>query len=312
MTKRFVALPSDPGERGGEQVSQASHPIERYSVDDLLARKSEIRVMAPRLGPVAVHWHDFYELGYVVDGSARHVVNGVEQAIRPGSAFLLSPADFHEIVPTSSGPLACYNVVIGPAVLERHLDALVPPGSDWSPWSADEFADVAPDFERLEREGAGDAPGKAIAMDAVLTRIVVELARRSGAVGGHDSRASQSVGAGEDVRRAVAYVERHFREPLTLADVAGVAHLSPNYFSERFRATTGTSFQTYLQNRRLQFGRSLLASTDLSVADVCHAAGFNSLSHFGRAYRRRYGESPSATAAVSRSHIEGALASRFS
>jgi AraC-like DNA-binding protein/mannose-6-phosphate isomerase-like protein (cupin superfamily) len=309
MTKRFVALPSEPGGRGGELVSQASHPIERYSVDDLLARKSEIRVMAPRLGPVAVHWHDFYELGYVVDGSARHVVNGVEQVIRPGSAFLLSPADFHEIVPTSSGPLACYNVVIGPAVLERHLDALIPPGADWAPWSTDEFADVEPDFRRLESEGASDAPGKTIAMDAVLTSIVVELARRSGAARESEARLTH---AGEDVRRAVAYVERHFREPLTLAHVAGVAHLSPNYFSERFRATTGTSFQTYLQNRRLQFGRSLLASTDLSVADVCHASGFNSLSHFGRAYRRRYGESPSTTAAISRSHIEGVLASRFS
>jgi AraC-like DNA-binding protein/mannose-6-phosphate isomerase-like protein (cupin superfamily) len=293
-------------------VSQASHPIERYSVDDLLARKSEIRVMAPRLGPVAVHWHDFYELGYVVEGAARHVVNGLEQTIRPGSAFLLSPADFHEIVPTSSRPLACYNVVIGPEVLERHLDALVPPGSDWAPWTADDLGDLEPEFRRLEREGAGDAPGRSIAMDAALTGIVVELARRSGAADGAGLRSATAAGAGEEVRRAVAFVERHFREPITLADVAAVAHLSPNYFSERFRATTGTSFQTYLQNRRLQFGRSLLAATDLSVADVCHASGFNSLSHFGRAYRRRYGESPSATAATSRTHIEPVLAPGFS
>jgi AraC-like DNA-binding protein len=289
-----------------------SHPIERYSVDDLLARRSEIRVMAPVLGPVAVHWHDFYELCYVIDGAARHLVNGVEHEVRRGSAFLLSPVDFHEIVPIGRRPLTCYNVVIGPAVLERHLDALVPAGADWWPWSAEDLADLESDFDRLAREQDGHAAGRDVAMNAALAWIVVELARRSGVADAPDARASRAAGAREDVRRAIAFVERHFREPITLADVAAVAHLSPNYLSERFRETTGTPFQTYLQNRRLQFGRSLLAATDLSVADVCHVAGFNSLSHFGRAYRRRYGESPSATGATSRSHIEDTLLTRFS
>jgi AraC-like DNA-binding protein len=289
-----------------------SHPIERYSVDDLLARKSEIRVMAPRLGRVAVHWHDFYELCYVVDGSARHVLNGVEHVLRPGSAFLVSPADFHGIVPTCDGLLTCWNVVIGPALLERHLDELTSPGADWAPWSTDEFADVAPDFERLEREAVSDAPGREAAVNAALTWIVVELARRSGAAENPGARSDGAGAAGHrDVRRAVAFVERHFREPITLADAAAVAHLSPNYFSERFRAMTGTSYQSYLQTRRLQFARSLLAAADLGVAEVCHASGFNTLSHFGRAYRRRYGESPSATAAASRSHIDATVAARF-
>jgi AraC-like DNA-binding protein len=81
---------------------------------------------------------------------------------------------------------------------------------------------------------------------------------------------------------------------ISITVAPAVAHLSPNYFSERFRAATGIPFQTYLQDRRLRFARSLLAATDLGVTEVCYAAGFNSPSHFGRAYRRRYGESPSA------------------
>jgi AraC-like DNA-binding protein len=301
---------------GDAVVAAASqHPIERYSVDDLLARRSEIRVMAPRLGRVAVHWHDFYELCDVLDGAARHVVNGVESVIGPGSAFLLSPADFHEIVPSGAQPVACYNVVIGPAVVERHLDSLIAPGADWTPWAADDVTDLESDFVRLDREGRSRDPGRDTAMNAALTWIVVELARRSGAVDASRRRAGAST-ARDDVRRAIAFVERRFREPLSLSDAAAVAHLSPNYLSELFHETTGMPFQTYLQNRRLQFGRSLLAATDLSVADVCHAAGFNSPSHFGRAYRRRYGESPSTTATRSRAGPSGdttpALVERFS
>ncbi len=62
-------------------------------------------------------------------------------------------------------------------------------------------------------------------------------------------------------------------------------------------AYTGTSFQTYLQDRRLRFAHSLLTATALAVTEVCHAAGFNNLSHFGRVYRRHYGTPPSTVAA---------------
>ena len=82
--------------------------------------------------------------------------------------------------------------------------------------------------------------------------MVVELAR---GVAGAD-RPAEIAGAGSPpahLRRALRYVERHFREPLTLAQVAAVAHLSPHWFSEQFRRATGESFQSFLKRRRLQF-----------------------------------------------------------
>ena len=53
-------------------------------------------------------------------------------------------------------------------------------------------------------------------------------------------------------------------------------------------------FQAYLLQRPLRFARSLLVSTDVTVTEACHAAGFGNVSHFGRAYRSRYGHAPSA------------------
>jgi AraC-like DNA-binding protein len=273
--------------------------VERYTAESLLLPEATVRVMRPQLRTINVHWHDFYELSLVVEGSADHVVNGVQQAIGPGSAFLLSPADFHEIHPHGSTPLTCYNTVIDPHVMERHLDALGPGGVDGLPWVTDDFMDAEPDFRRLHQEFDGQAIGSSAIADALVTCVVVELARRcniSAAV-----PATASTGAVDDVRRAVLYVDRHFRGPISLADAAAQAHLSANYFSERFRDYTGSSFQAYLQNRRLRFARSLLGSTELGVTEICHAAGFNDVSHFGRAYRRRYAESPSQYRGSSRS-----------
>jgi AraC-like DNA-binding protein/mannose-6-phosphate isomerase-like protein (cupin superfamily) len=264
--------------------------VERFSTVSLLLPDVGARVMRPRLRTVDVHWHDYYELSMVISGTAEHVVNGECSVIGPGSAFLLSPADFHAIRSLGDEPLVCYNTVIDPAVMERQVSALGAPVLGAFPWQTDDFGDAEPDFDRLQSEFEEPRLGSRRMTDSLVTCLVVELARRCQRGSRMTLRAS---GAEDDLRAAVLYVDRHFREQLTLADAARQAHLSPNYFSERFREYTGTSFQLYLQECRLRFARSLLAATSLSVTDVCHAAGFNNLSHFGRAYRRRYGVAPS-------------------
>lgn len=278
--------------------------VERFSTESLLVPDSGARVMRPRLHAVDVHWHDYYELCLVVSGEAEHVVNGVARPIGRGSAFLLSPADFHAIRSIGPEPLGCYNAVIEPGLMEGQLAGLEPPSVGDFPWHTDDFLAAEADLCRLQTEFEEPRLGSARLVEALVGCLVVELARRhpvEAAVTGHGP------GADDELRSAVRYVDRHFREPISLADAARLAHLSPNYFSERFREYTGSSFQLYLQERRLRFARSLLASTSLSVTEVCHAAGFNTLSHFGRAFRRRYGTAPSDRSRRTGSHAPGNL-----
>ena len=260
--------------------------VERYRSSALLAPHARARVMTPALGPVDVHWHDFYELSVVLEGRATHVLNGVPGALGPGSAFVLSPADLHEIRPHDGQALRCYNLVIDPDDVETLLDRLAT-GVTF-PLVAEGCLDLASDLERLARELDDSSPEASVTAAALVTCLLVALVRR-----GLTLQGSQRVPAGhEGVRRAVRYVDRHFREPLSLADVAGLAHLSPNYFSERFHEVTGSSFQHYLQDRLLRFAHSLLQGTGLGVTEICHAAGFSDLSHFGRLYRRRFDTAP--------------------
>ncbi len=272
--------------------------LERYTLEGLLVPAAQIRILRQRLHRAQVHWHDFYELVYVLDGTARHTVNGRPHRLAPGSAFMLTPADFHEITSTSDQVLTCYNVVIDPSVLAGELGELLPLASHQAVWMVDDLSEVEPDFHRLWKESTTDRVGSLLVMAALLRCILVGLVRRcfgEGAPDQADSRPGMELG----VRQAILFVDHNFREPITLADAAAQAHLSPNYFSERFHEFTGVAFQAYLQQRRLRFARSLLRATDLGITEVCHAAGFNSLSHFGRAYRRKYGQSPSAFRGVS-------------
>lgn len=275
--------------------------IERFDIDQLLAadageptvsRQRSFAVQVPELGRVAVHWHDYYELGYVLDGHAVHVVNGTAQRLAPGTVFLLSPADFHAIEPPGSRRLFLVNAVLHPELVERTLETVRPSGDPRLPWVTSSLPEAAGLMSRVCDETSARGPGWDVVVESALRTVLVELARNRGDGAAGDDVPS-GAGGSAGVRRAVRFVERHFREPLTLAQVAAVAHLSPNWFSEQFRHATGDSFQSYLRRRRLRFARALLESTDLGVTEVCHAAGFNDPSYFGRAYRAQYGVPPS-------------------
>jgi AraC-like DNA-binding protein len=263
--------------------------LERFTADTLLPPATQVSVRRQQVRRVEVHWHDFYELVHVTGGRACHRVNGVPHVLRPGATVLLTPADFHEIVTESDEPLDYVNVVADAELVEGCVDTSL--GAAPMPWLLPDATDLADDFGRLWDESVHNRPGADAMLEAVLRCVLIELARRCAPAAAEPSPPSRN---SSDVVRAVVHIDRHFREPLTLAGVAAHAHLSPNYFSERFRAVTGTSFQSYLQQRRLAFAHSLLASTGLGVTEVCHASGFGSLSHFGRAFRSRYGVAPTA------------------
>jgi AraC-like DNA-binding protein/mannose-6-phosphate isomerase-like protein (cupin superfamily) len=276
--------------------------VERFDIDDLLAaehagastsRTRPFAIQVPELTTVGVHWHDYYELGYVLEGHATHVVNGTAQEVSGGSVFLLSPADFHGLKPRGRQPLRMVNAAIHPELVEKVLEAVLPSGDLGLPWSTATLPEAAvDDVRRLREEASGRGPGWEPLVQSALTGVLVALARARDVRAVEDCSGGTGANAAH-VRRAVRYVERHFREPLTLAQVAAVAHLSPHWFSEQFRRATGDSFQSYLKRRRLQFARALLDSTELGVTEVCHAAGFNDPSYFGRAYRAQFGVSPS-------------------
>jgi YesN/AraC family two-component response regulator len=59
-------------------------------------------------------------------------------------------------------------------------------------------------------------------------------------------------------------MQHHFRENLSLQDVARQVQLAPNYFSECFRKSVGVSYQYYLQELRISFARTLLRASALS------------------------------------------------
>ncbi|MCU0755647.1 MAG: response regulator [Xanthomonadales bacterium] len=122
--------------------------------------------------------------------------------------------------------------------------------------------------------------------------------------------------AADAVESAVPYVpgtgtpdpaDRRFRERLTqlvtraagdphfgVAELAAGLHMDRATLFRRLKSTLGMSPSDYLRERRLQLARELLEARRGNVSEVAYAVGYESLSHFTQAFRRRFGCTPSA------------------
>ncbi|GCE08308.1 AraC family transcriptional regulator [Dictyobacter aurantiacus] len=245
-------------------------------------------------GGGGVHWHEFYEVGFILAGQGRHILNGTEHPVQRGNCFLLTPADFHDLRPASGETLELFDVVFLADVLQGAVyrllfHALHSYRVDFTP---DEAQRMEQEFQRLYDESNTHRVGSELIMIGTLERILIDLLRH------HSQREiQQPIGESaatqyQKLSLSLIYLHHHFREPLTLKEVAQQVHLSPTYFSEYFHQVYGITFQQYLQDLRLRFAHSLLTSSSVPISHVYAAAGFQTLPHFERAFKQKFGHTP--------------------
>jgi AraC-like DNA-binding protein len=92
--------------------------------------------------------------------------------------------------------------------------------------------------------------------------------------------------------RARDLADARYADPLTVADLAREARMSPAHFSRQFRQTFGDPPHRYLVTRRLERAAALLRTTDWPVARVALSVGWESIGSFTSSFGRVFGISP--------------------
>lgn len=96
------------------------------------------------------------------------------------------------------------------------------------------------------------------------------------------------------IREVQAFLEENLDRDVDLRAIAREAALSPYYFTRQFTAYVGVPPYRYLIGLRIQRAMQMLRDSELTVTQICHRVGFNSLSHFTTTFRQHTGLSPSA------------------
>ncbi|WP_341829941.1 AraC family transcriptional regulator, partial [Streptomyces hainanensis] len=254
------------------------------------------RTAVPRLGLVAVDASleptDMrYEpmVCFVADGAKRATAGEREWLTERGEMMLTAcdlpiRAEF-EKVPYRSAVL----LIDGPALADVLL--AIDGGPDEEPVpSGPATAPMSPELVDAVTRWVGllDAPEDIRPLAAGIEgEILYRLLR--GPLGPTLRQWSIADSAVSRVRAATHWILAHYTEPLTVAAIAEVAHMSPATLHRHFKAATGMSPLRFQKHLRLQDARRRLLAGDTTAAEVARQVGYVSPTQFNREYRRVYG-----------------------
>lgn len=96
----------------------------------------------------------------------------------------------------------------------------------------------------------------------------------------------------EEIRQANAYLEKHFAERVFISEVAAFVGFSEPYLCQVFKAETGSSILTRLNEIRMQKAYEMLSSGNYLIKQVAMEVGISDPFYFNRLFKKRFGVAP--------------------
>lgn len=248
------------------------------------------------------HWHDEFELIHVRSGSLRVTIDGAEYRLYTGDTAFVAGGQAHAATPTDC-VYEC--TVFDPSMLLRSGDACksyihrIQNGSVIvSPYFSADFAPVHEAIDRLFRTAFDHArqPNVLLVFGALMDFFGYVFEEKH-----YTESASALPRHSRHIRHlkdVLVFIERHYAEPVTLAELSKAAGMSPKYFCRFFRRMTRRSPIDYLNYYRVECACQQLLTTEKSVTEVALDCGFNDISYFIKTFRRHKGVSPGKYAAA--------------
>lgn len=91
---------------------------------------------------------------------------------------------------------------------------------------------------------------------------------------------------------AIHYIEEHYAEDFSVADLAALCHCSESSLYQQFKKALKVSPVAYKQNIQIQQALALLSHTDLTVEEISVKVGFSSSNYFRTVFRKWTGKTP--------------------
>ncbi|WP_027804057.1 helix-turn-helix transcriptional regulator [Paraburkholderia dilworthii] len=236
----------------------------------------------------APHWHDAYTIPVIVAGAEGYRYRGSNYVAEAGGVPIINPGELH----TGSKAVEAgwrYRVMYAPVQFIHALAEEIAGKPQSLPWFApgvirdpDLAARLANAHHMLE--AGNDALAAEAAMFDALSTLLVRYSQ---------TQPEASCVAADDTRVAVMKerLTGDLLEPVTLADVAQAAGLSPFHAARLFNRATGLPPHAWRNQVRLQRALAPLRA-GVPVTDVAAASGFTDQSHFTRHFRRMFGVPP--------------------
>ncbi len=251
--------------------------------------------VAPHAEPALyLHWHKEMEFLYVTEGNLLFQIEDTSFELHVGDSVFIPSGTLHSARRIGTAPVSFYALVFSPEFLISSFDtaaynayilpvmhnnlafavALQGNGAAWQKECLNILQNIL--FSETKEELV--IRGQLLLLwNTLYQKHITTLdaaVRHPGA-----NRALS-----EQLQPCIDYMQENYPHPLTLEELAGLAHLSEGQFCRSFKHLTGMTPFAYLVRYRILQSCRELSSTNKKVTDIASTHGFNNISYYNRAF----------------------------
>ena len=252
--------------------------------------------------------HSYYE--FMLDFSGEFCVSLGETtySLTKGDVLVIKPNQPHRVEPKGPEEFKLISIVMS----EKFSDYLQYRDINWNPLVLFEKNLLMPvlhfhgkHLERLEQmmymlvaESENKQNFQDVFIADISELIVLEIGRYCGSIYPEIVRNAVYNDVFKDIpymlKNILEYINSNYQNSsLTLSSIAERFWVNPSYLSRYFKTYMGINIVQYIRSMRIFYAKSLLQSSDMSIAEVAEMVGIKSASHFSKIFENEVGESPS-------------------
>ena len=246
------------------------------------------------------HWHEQLLLMYIAKGTLVLMCGEQKITAEQGTILIVNPYEIHSI--------ENHNSILEYYLLKLDISLLLGNQTDLKPIMCmeqllknrilfkneivnDKF--LIDSLKNIINEFQEKKQGYELVIRGLSYQILIDLLRRYTKKIPNQSELEIQYRRLRQIKPVITYMEEHYSEKITLADLSAVIHLSTIHFSRVFKTVTGFSPMEFLNRMRIQKAVQFLLKTDKSIVEIAMDTGFNDSNYFSRFFKKCRKESPS-------------------
>lgn len=250
-----------------------------------------LKIFMHKLGFVAKHWHKSLELLMVLEGVIEITVDDSSYTLKSEDIILINSNSIHEIHSESAVMIALQIDLARINQFDHDLEELAFDCNSTACKDSARFDGIRFAIATMLRENSHHAKGSEYKNFALTYYLISELLARFQIPATESMKNRQKYMV--RLTRIINYIQEHYSENFSLADLAETEGLSVPYLSNFFDRYMGIHFSQYYTNVKLEHAVSDLLSTNDSIEAIALRNGFTESHSFVRSFKKRYNTLPS-------------------
>ncbi len=242
------------------------------------------------------HWHDYFEVFLLLEGSATHIVNGNEQQLEANTLIFIRPGDVHKFI-GNTGKVRNLNLAISKDIMhdliiyfgkafnyDKMMKGTIPPTVIISDALKNKILD---NFQKTGTLEANDFQSCTLFLKVCLADILLCFLLAETPIQRDESIPQWLVETCKQMYIKENFVAGNKR----MVELSGKTQ---EHLSRTIKKHMNTTISEFIAGIRLEYAANMLKNSNMNISEICFDSGFENLTLFRMRFKTRYGVTPTA------------------